>query len=155
MEKINSLISEGKLELAHEESLKLYENQPDDPEVNYLLARINDRLGKEIDAIPYYIFAIDNGLEEGLLGAYVGLGSTYRSLGKYNEAEQVFKTAKQYFPEAKVLTVFEAMTLYNLGKNNDAVSGLIKLVLDDTTDEEIVKYSRALSFYADNLDAVY
>ena len=155
MEKINNLIKEGKLELAYEESIKLYDKYPDDPEINFLLARINDRLGKENEAIPYYIFAIDNGLEENLLGAYIGLGSTYRSIGKYDEAAQVFKKAKQYFPEAKVLTVFEAMTFYNLGKNNEAVSGLIKLILDDTTDEEIIKYSRALSYYCDNLDVVH
>jgi hypothetical protein len=44
------------------------------------------------------------------------------------------------------------MTLYNLGENHEAVSSLLKIVVETTSAEEIKNYERAIRFYADDLN---
>lgn len=78
----------------HEESnklmLELIEVFPENPNLNYQCAWSFDLLGEEEKAMPFYEKAIDLGLTRKYLeGALVGLGSTYRTLGKYQESKKV------------------------------------------------------------------
>jgi tetratricopeptide (TPR) repeat protein len=114
---------------------------------------VYDFLGLEKEAVPYYLAAMENDLPEAeLRAAYLGLGSTYRILGQYSESKQILLKGLKVFPEAEEMKIFLAMTLYNLGEHREAVSSLLKIVMDTTRNADIKNYERAIRFYANDLD---
>lgn len=124
--------------------------------MQYETAGVHDYLGLEREAVPFYLAAIQNGLSDNdLRGAYLGLGSTYRTLGMYPESKQVFQEGLQQFPEATEFKVFLAMTQYNLAEYHEAVSSLLTIIADTTTDSETKKYARAIYQYAEDLDRIW
>ena len=126
---------------------------PTNPVVQYKTACVYDFLGLEREAIPYYHAAIENDLPEvDLRGAYLGLGSTYRTLGQYAESKKILLEGLSRFPGANEMKTFLAMTLYNLGENHEAVSSLLQVITETTSDEKIENYERAIRFYAEDLD---
>ncbi len=143
-------------EKAQEAFSSLYERFPDNPLVNYHFACLHDSMGAEREAVPYYVKAIENGLTgEDRRGALLGLGSTYRTLGEYDKSAAILQQGIDAFPEAKEFVIFHAMTLYNLGKHHDAMHDLLNLLVDHTQDEGILRFQRAIRFYADDLDQVW
>ena len=159
MDLVITLIEVDKLRAKdrHEEARKLLvqlaSEFPTNPVVQYKTACVYDFLGLEREAIPYYQAAIENDLPEAdLRGAYLGLGSTYRTLGKYAEAKKILLEGASRFPDANQIKIFLAMTLYNLGENHEAVSSLLKVIVDTTSDEGIKNYERVIRFYADDLN---
>lgn len=133
----------------------LLQAHPDDPDINYQLAWTCDFMGKESEAIPYYEKALANGLREDRSGAMLGLGSTYRALGEYENSLRVFDQAVHEFPENRALKVFRALTLYNLGRAQESVSQLLLQLIETTEDGSIKSYDRALRFYSDKLNEVW
>ena len=159
MDLISTLIDADKLRAKnrHEEARKLLvqlaSEFPTNPVVQYKTACVHDFLGLERDAIPYYHAAIENDLPgTDLRAAYLGLGSTYRTLGQYDESKKILLEGLSHFPDAKEMKIFLAMTLYNLGENHEAVSSLLKIIVETTSDGEIKDYERAIRFYADDLN---
>lgn len=141
----------------HEEArdllVPLAAEYPENPVVQYKTACVFDYLGRERDAVPYYIAAIEYDLPgRNLRSAYLGLGSTYRTLGLYAESKKILLEGLNRFPEADEMKVFLAMTLYNLGEHHEAVSSLVKLVAETTSDENILNYGRAILFYAEDMN---
>lgn len=135
---------------------KLVLEFPDNALVNYHFAWSFDVLGLEADAVPYYEKAIQIGLNEtNAMGAFIGLGSTYRALGQYDKSEIVFEKGIEQFPENKAMKTFYAMTLYNLGKHREAMEILLTSIAHSTNDSEILSYKRAIEFYADKLDQIW
>lgn len=159
MDLISTLIDADKLRAKnhHEEAcqllVQLASEFPTNPVVQYKTACVYDFLGRERDAIPYYHAAIENDLPDtDLRGAYLGLGSTYRTLGQYAESKKILQEGVSRFPDANEIRVFLAMTLYNLGENHEAVSSLLQVITDTTSDEKIESYERAIRFYAEDLN---
>lgn len=129
---------------------------PDDPFVNYQMAWCHDSLGEESAAVPYYVKAITSGLTPPYLQqAYIGLGSTYRALGRYAEAEQTLTAGLVRFPNHPVLQTFYSLTLHNLDRASESTELLIRTLLDTTADRDILTYERALRFYAEHLDETW
>ncbi|MBK8619655.1 MAG: tetratricopeptide repeat protein [Anaerolineales bacterium] len=162
MDLINTLVEANKLrakdrhEDARELLVKLAAEYPTNPVVQYRTACVYDFLGRERDAIPHYHAAIENDLPENELPqAYLGLGSTYRTLGQYAESKKILTEGLDRFPDAVEMKVFLAMTLYNLGENHEAVSSLLKVLMDTTSDEGVISYERAIRFYADDLNKIW
>lgn len=113
-------------------------------------------LGQENKAVPYYLKAIQRGLHaEDLLSAYVQLGSTYRTLGQYKESKETFQKGLELFPENRALQTFYAMTLYNRGEHQQAMEILLDSLIATTTDTDILRYKRAITFYKNQLDKVW
>lgn len=136
--------------------LALCSEHPDDPEVLYQCAWTHDKLGRESEAVQYYEWAIEQGLEgEELRGAYVGLGSTYRCLGRYHDSLELLSRASEQFPDDRALKVFSALAYYNLGRSERAMEILLTQLLETTGDERILAYGRALHYYADKLDKIW
>lgn len=132
---------------------KLADLYPDDAYIQYQCAWSYDVLGEEAKAVPHYEAAIRGELEPGdLQNAYLGLGSTYRALGDYENSKRVFVEGIQHFPDDQALKTFYSLTLYNLGGSHDAVQMLLKALLATTGDPQIKSYEKALDFYADHLD---
>ena len=151
-----ALKKQNKLNESNALMLELVELHPNDPLINYQCAWSFDVLGEEEKAVPYYEKAIELGLAgDELEGALLGLGSTYRTLGKYENSKRVFEKGLELFPNNHALHVFYAMTLYNLKKHNHSMELLLKALVDTTADEDILKYEKAISFYANKLDKVW
>lgn len=153
LNKALSLRKSGKLEESNRLLLDLMTSTPNDPYLNYQTAWSFDVMGKEVAAIPFYEKAIKLGLSSSdLEGAYIGLGSTYRSLRKYEQAEKIFQTGLQKFPDNNALKVFYAMVLYNLKYYSKATGILLNLLATTSDDIAIKEYQKAIIFYSDKLD---
>ncbi|WP_270180832.1 tetratricopeptide repeat protein [Alkalihalobacillus sp. CinArs1] len=147
---------EGNHQEANEMLVKLANEFPEDASVHYQCAWSFDVLGKESEAVPYYEKAIELGLPtEELEGALLGLGSTYRTLGDYENSKAVFLKGMEIFPKNRAIQVFYSMTLHNLGEHGEAMELLLTNLVETTNDDAILSYRRAIEFYADKLDEVW
>lgn len=150
------LREEGQLEQAKQLFLSLLRKDEKNPRLHAYCAWCYDSLGEERQAVPHYERAIRLGLTgEELAESYLGLGSTYRALGRYTEAEQLFEEAIGQFPNHGALKVFQAMTHYNVGRHEEATGTLLELLASPKPDESIARYRRAIAFYARNLNETY
>ena len=147
----------GRFEEARQLFIELYAATPDDAQVNYHYAWMHDNLGEESAAVPLYVRAIELGLPEtDLRNAFLGLGSTYRTLGEYDKALATLKQGTDRFPDAHEFGIFSAMALHNLGCHAEAMELLLTYIgTASTTDEWIRRYQRGILFYADKLDQVW
>ncbi len=143
----------GKLDEARLALLALRAEFPDDAAVAVQTAWVHDTMGLEEEAVAHYQAAIAGSLpDEQLRGAFLGLGSTLRTLGRDAESKEVFRRGIERFPDFRPLRVFNAMLAYNTGHQREAVQTLIGLLLESTTDANILRYRRALTGYAEDLD---
>ena len=146
----------GKHEEARDLLLGLHSEFAEDAQVNFQCAWIHDLLGLEREAIPFYEKAIQAGLSgEDLQGALLGMGSTYRCIGEYQKAKETFQRALELFPESNEFKVFLAMTYYNLGEHSKAMELLLNTLAETSKDEGVIRYQRAVQFYADKLDETW
>ncbi|WP_431950002.1 tetratricopeptide repeat protein [Actinacidiphila sp. bgisy167] len=145
----------GDAEAARERLVAAVERFPGDAEVAYQAAWAHDVLGLEAEAVPYYEQALrGTGLsEDDRRGALLGLGSTYRVLGRYDEAVRLLRAAVMDFPGDGALRTFLAMALYNTGGHREAMRILLTLLADSSSDPDIARYRRAVASYAEDLDA--
>ncbi|MGG4396683.1 tetratricopeptide repeat protein [Paenibacillus thiaminolyticus] len=135
---------------------ELLGHEPDNGEILCQLAWAHDHLGREREAVPYYEQALRCPLnDEHRTGALLGLGSTYRTLGRYAEAKETLGQGMREYPDRKEFGVFYAMTLHNLGEHAEAMRLLLTALVNTSEDEGIRAYSRAIGFYADKLDQVW
>ncbi|ATL25550.1 TPR repeat protein [Streptomyces formicae] len=145
----------GRREEAKEQLVALAEHFPHDAEVAYQTAWVHDTLGLEAEAVPYYEHALEGpGLtEDDRRGALLGLGSTYRTLGRYENAVTTLTDAVNEFPDDAALKTFLAMALYNTGRAHEAMRMLLTLLAATSSAPEIAGYRSAIEFYAKDLDA--
>ena len=131
---------------------KIDERFPNVAEINYQLAWTCDVLGKEVEALPYYEKAVALGLPENeLSGALLGLGSTLRSLGQYDRAIEVLRSALAQFPDNREFEVFLAMALHSAGQHTEAMKLLLMTIADTSDDLGLTTYQRAIRFHAGKL----
>ncbi|KAB8164701.1 tetratricopeptide repeat protein [Streptomyces sp. 3MP-14] len=153
-----ALRSAGESDRARKQLLALGEEFPDDAEIAYQTACTHDALGLEAEALPFYHRAIDAG--EALdpadrQGAFLGLGSSYRALGRYPEAVETLRRGVEEFPENGGLRTFLAMALHNTGEHGEAVRLLLHLLAATSGDPEVADYRKAIEYYADRLDETW
>jgi tetratricopeptide (TPR) repeat protein len=146
----------GQVEEAKRLLLDLHTQSPDDPIINLQCAWAHDKLGLEAEAVPFYEAAVRLGLDgEDLRSALLGLGSTYRTLGRYDDALATLTRGVETFPDDPSMQVFRAMALYNNGKPKEACQVLLQIVSDTTSDEGIRSYRAAIDIYAADLDRTW
>ncbi|RSS58570.1 tetratricopeptide repeat protein [Streptomyces sp. WAC01280] len=163
----------GRKEEAREALVALAARYPDDAEIAYQTAWAHDVLGLETEAVPYYERALaetgtgtetETGTESGTgtatgltpedrRGALLGLGSTYRVLGRYEDSVTLLTGAAKEFPEDGALRTFLAMALYNTGQHHESVRTLLRLLAATSEDPSVRAYKRAIEHYAEDLDA--
>ncbi|MEV6913088.1 tetratricopeptide repeat protein [Amycolatopsis sp. NPDC051071] len=136
--------------------IELAERNPRDAVIAYQTAWAHDSLGFEAEAAPYYERALGaDGLStEDRHGVFVGLGSTYRVLGKYDDSLRTLRRGLGEFPDDTALRTFLAMVLYNVGEARDAAGTLLKVLAETSADAGVQRYRRAIEYYADHLDDV-
>jgi tetratricopeptide (TPR) repeat protein len=153
IEEARDLRREDELEASQERLLTLLEAYPDHPLVLFEVGGSYDVMGEEEMAIPYYRRAIAAGLEgSDLQECLVCLGSTLRVTGDFDDAVAFLEQATDEFPERNSGRVFLALAYYSKGECQRAVSTLLSVLLDTTTDEDILGYADTLEYYKDNLD---
>lgn len=156
LEPIITLRKNGQLEEANQLMVALLKGNPENGYYQFQCAWTYDSLGKEKEAVPHYEKAIALGLEpDVLVDAYLGLGSTYRTLGQYEQAKQTLEQAMHEFPEAEHVKVFYAMTLYNLGEHSKSMETLLNTLVRTTSHQGIIDYKKAIHFYSDKLDQIW
>ncbi|WP_257009888.1 tetratricopeptide repeat protein [Evansella halocellulosilytica] len=156
LHKARRLIEENKNEEAKQLLLDLTKEYPNDKQVHFHCAEVHDGLGLEREAITHY----EKALALGILGeererAFIQLGSSLRCIGQYDEAMNILKAGLKEFPENRALHVFLAMTFYNVNDHKLAVETLLSELIETSSDQWINKYSRALTFYSENLDKTW
>ncbi|MFD3652100.1 tetratricopeptide repeat protein [Streptomyces sp. NPDC058620] len=145
---------DGRPEQARERLLALTAAFPEAADVAYQTAWVHDVLGLETEAVPYY----ERGLQlpgltrEERRGALLGLGSTYRVLGRYGQAVETLRRGVSEFPEDGALRSFLAMALYNVNEHQEAMEILLRLVATTSTDPYVARYRPAIEHYAADLD---
>jgi len=150
------LRAEGRDAEAKELLVALTAQNPNDAELQYEAACVHDLLGEEFSSIAYYCAALLGPLsEENLRGAYLGLGSTYRVLGRYAEAEATLRLGLERFPQANEMKVFLAMTLHNLGQSKAAVECLLTVLAETSSDRAIQSYRPAITLYAHDIERIW
>ena len=153
---IITLRENGQLEEVNQLMIALVKEKPENGLYHYHCAWTYDSLGKEKEAVPHYERSIQLGLgHEDLEGAYLGLGSTYRTLGQYKQSKQILEQAINDFPDAEHLKVFYAMTLYNLKEHSKSMEILLNTLLSTSKHEGVNAYSKAIKFYSDKLDYIW
>ena len=121
------LKNHGKLKEANEILVELANKYPENAMINYHCACGLESLGLDAHAAHYYENAISKDLPKSdLENAIISLGNTYRTLGKYVRAKQVFEYGINIFPKNNALKVFYAMTLYNLKECEKSIGIFIK-----------------------------
>lgn len=146
----------GEVTEAKDLLVDLQREHPDDAKVNLQCAWAHDRLGLEGDAVPYYEAAIRLGLDQvDLKDALLGLGSTYRTLGRYEEALSTLDRGVDEFPDDGGMKVFRAMALYNNRRGKEACELLLTLLSTTTADDTISAYRRPIDIYAADLDRTW
>ncbi|MGE7997563.1 tetratricopeptide repeat protein [Lysinibacillus sp. NPDC093190] len=156
LQHIITLRENGRLEEANQLMVALVNEEPENGYYQFQCAWTYDSLGKEQEAVPHYEKAIQLGLKpEFLVDAYLGLGSTYRTLGQYEQSKRILEQALSEFPEAEHIKFFYAMTLYNLREHSKAMETLLNTVIHTTHHEGIKDYSKAIKFYSDKLDQTW
>ena len=122
-----------------------------DAEINYHAAWARDRLGDEAGAIPLYERALscDPGLTaEEKYGLYVGLGSSYRLLGRFDDSLRILRSAVAEYPHNAALSVFQSLTLADAGDPTAALGVLLELVATAWDRPEIEEFRRPILEYA-------
>jgi tetratricopeptide (TPR) repeat protein len=156
LEKAIQLRKSGDLEESRTLLIELVKQEPHNPVIWYQCAWAHDMMGLEREAVPFYTKSLELGLiGEDRQGALLGLGSTYRTLGMYEEAKGVFQEAIKEYPERREFQVFYAMVQYNLQEYSKAMEILLKQLVETSNDPEIQTYKRAILFYSDKLDQIF
>ena len=133
--------------------LDLHNTNPGDARLNYELARTFDSEGVKDEAIGFYEHAIACGLEgEELRGAFISLGSTYRSVGRFGDAARILQRGAAIFPDAPEFDVFLAMTRYHLGDHQEAIRLLLCHIAEYSAEPSTQTHKRAISYCAEHLD---
>jgi len=154
--RVKDLRRQGQADLAFEAVLTGITSFPDSPHLHYLAASICDAYRTENEAVPFYLRALELGLTgEDRRDAFLGLASTYRSLGRYEESKTTFEAGIHEFPNYAPYKVFLALTEFNLKHPDRAVQLLLEQLLATTADTEIRSYERALNFYSTRLNEVF
>jgi tetratricopeptide (TPR) repeat protein len=118
----------------------------------YEKACAHDREGREAEAAPLYEEALAVGLgDPERPRALLGLGSTYRNLGRYDDAVRTLEAAVAEYPERAELGLFLALALRSAGREPQAFRLLGELVVANA---ELHGYERAASLYLSEVQDV-
>lgn len=142
----------GQAEQARPLLIALANEHPDDAEVQYQAAWVHDYLGLEAEAVPFYERALALGLpepeQEGLV---LGLGSTYRNVGRVADSLALLERGVRDYPANHAVRCFLALTRLSHDDPREALALAIDVILATSDDPSIDRYRRALSSYRDEL----
>lgn len=144
----------GQAEQARPLLIALAAEHPDDAEVQYQAAWVHDYLGLEDEAVPYYERALMLGLPEPELeGLVLGLGSTYRNVGRISDSLTLLERGIHNYPANHAMRCFLALSRLSNGEPNEALALAFDVILATSSAPSIERYRRALTSYREELRA--
>jgi RimJ/RimL family protein N-acetyltransferase len=156
MQKAKKLLRENFINEAFLQIQNAIIKYPKSAHLHYLGACICDAHRTETEAVSFYLKALSLGIGgSDRRDALLGLASTYRTLGRYEESKKYFEIGIEEFPDYKPYYVFLALTQFNLQQSELSIKTLLELLIDSTSDQEIRSYQRALKFYSTRLSEVF
>lgn len=124
---------------------QLLAQHPGHPVLTYELAGAYDTAGREAEAKAYYERALDLGIAgEPLRRCLCQYGSTLRWLGELEASLAVLERARAEFPESESVRVFQALTLNELGRGDEAVGLLLGIVAQHGEVTDLGRYAVGL-----------
>lgn len=121
----------------------------------YELGGAYDTAGREEEARHYYELARRAGLAEPYLERwFLQYGSTLRNIGDSDRSLEIFDEAIRLYPSNQALRAFRAITLFDAGKNAQAVGALLGVIAETGQDANLDRYRAALRGNADYLSAL-
>jgi predicted Zn-dependent protease len=133
--------------------LDLHNATPDDARLNYELASTFAFEGVKDEAIGFYEHAIECGLAgEELRAAFIGLGSTYRNVGRFGDAARILQRGAADFPDAPEFDVFLAIARYHLGDHQESVRLLLTHIAQYSAEPATQANKGAITYCAEHLD---
>lgn len=125
---------------------------PDDAEVQYQAGWVHDYLGLEVEATPLYERALALGLPEPQLeGLVLALGSTYRNVGRIDDARALLRRGVRDYPGNEAMRCFLALAELSAGNGPEALALAFDVILATSGSADIDRYRRALAAYRDEL----
>ena len=142
----------GRAEEARPLLVGLAAEYPDDAEVQYQAGWVHDVLGLEAEAILSYERALALGLPEpDLEGLVLSLGSTYRNVGRDDDALMMLTRGVHDYPGNEAMRCFLALAHLSAGSGAEALALAFDVILATSQSADIDRYRRALSAYRDEL----
>lgn len=130
----------------------LYAAYPDDARITYEFAGTFDSAGQEQRAVELYREALNSGLREPFRHrAVIQLASSLRNLGEHEEAVRLLDELAADRPESIGIAGFRALALHSAGRSADALGSLLAAVAQASMDEDVLRYRRSLTAYAEEL----
>ena len=134
----------------------LLSDDPHNPEYLAQYAFALDNQGQEEAAIGYYRKALEHNPKKDLYTQIsLGLGSSLRAIGRYEEAVEVLEEGVSKDPRHAALQTFYALSLYNVGRYQESVRILAGLLVRTSSDRQVKAFKEALEIYADDPDKVW
>lgn len=130
----------------------LYAAYPGDARIAYEYGGTFDSAGQESRAIELYREALDAGLREPFRHrAVIQLASSLRNMGEHDEAVRLLDELAADRPESVGIAGFRALALHSAGRSGEALGSLLAVVAQGSTDEDVLRYRRSLTAYAEAL----
>jgi cyanophycin synthetase len=125
---------------------------PGDGRVTYEYAGSHDSAGHPDQAVPLYRDALATGLPEPYAHrAKVQLASSLRNLGETAEAARILRVLAAERPESVGIAAFAALALRDAGDPDEALRTILRAVAATSADEDVTRYRRSLTAYAESL----
>jgi predicted Zn-dependent protease len=142
----------GKPEEARPVLVSLAAEFPNDATVQYQAGWVHDYLGLELEAAPYYERALALGLPEpDLEGLVLSLGSTYRNVGRDDDAVRMLTRGVHDYPGNEAMRCFLALSQLSIGNASEALALAFDVILATSQSADVERYRRALTAYRDEL----
>jgi predicted Zn-dependent protease len=147
-----SLRESGNAEEARPLLVALAAEFPNDAAVQYQAGWVHDYLGLESEAVPYYERALALGLPEpDLEGLVLSLGSTYRNVGREDDAVTMLTRGVHDYPGNEAMRCFLALARLSSGNGAEALALAFDVILATSQSADVERYRRALAAYRDEL----
>jgi 2-polyprenyl-3-methyl-5-hydroxy-6-metoxy-1,4-benzoquinol methylase len=110
-------------------------------------------LGHAREAIPRYEQAVAGHLPDGELEeATIDLGRSYRAAGEPAESAEILRRGLARFPENQALRTFLAMSLHDIGEYREAMTTLLRVLSESSSDPRILYCRRVMDKPTDGTD---
>jgi tetratricopeptide (TPR) repeat protein len=127
---------------------------PGNARLTYELAGAYDTAGREAEARIRYEEALQLGLSgDALRMCLCQYASTLRWLGELDASLETIRRARREFPDSDAVRVFEALTLNELGRTDEAVGTLLAVIALHGDATDLGRYAVGLGGLADWLIA--
>jgi superkiller protein 3 len=133
------LQSRGEYPEAIEKCREILERKPDWNAVRNFMAGLQQNLDRTDQAVAQWVETLTSDpQDEEALGALLGMARTFGESREYDPALEIFDRLVALVPEDAAIRADRALTLYNMGRTEDAIQAYLDAVQIDPYDSQIL-----------------